>query len=388
MNFATPSPHIPEDPVSPAAMASITRRDGCVARCPGCDYRALDACESEARKLTWLRGQLEPWSGCLAALQAPSGEERWHYRDRVCLSTAWQDGEWQFGLMRRGELIPIPRCPVHSRRVLKTVEALAGILPPPPVFPMVYLVQSGAQATLILKQPHTPTTRWLDPATADHLRAAGVEGLWLNLHPAAGRRLFARHGWRLLWGVERSRDRYGLIYGPGAFRQLIPALYARSLDEAEAFLDPAAGDVVIDLYCGSGASLARWCRQGVTVIGVELGGEAVDCARHNAPAATVLRGKCTHRIPQLDAWLGGSDAARAGRLLYANPPRTGLEPAVVQWVAETCRPRRLAYLSCSAGTLRRDLDRLCEAGYRVVRVAPYDFFPQTRHVETLVLLCL
>jgi tRNA/tmRNA/rRNA uracil-C5-methylase (TrmA/RlmC/RlmD family) len=50
------------------------------------------------------------------------------------------------------------------------------------------------------------------------------------------------------------------------------------------------------------------------------------------------------------------------------------------------RPQRMAYLSCSAGTLRRDLEHLTAAGYRVMRIIPYDFFPQTHHVETLVFL--
>ena len=50
------------------------------------------------------------------------------------------------------------------------------------------------------------------------------------------------------------------------------------------------------------------------------------------------------------------------------------------------RPDRMAYLSCSAGTLRRDLDALVQTGYAVERITPYDFFPQTHHVETLALL--
>ena len=45
----------------------------------------------------------------------------------------------------------------------------------------------------------------------------------------------------------------------------------------------------------------------------------------------------------------------------------------------------MAYLSCSAGTLRRDLEALSGA-YEVARIIPYDFFPHTHHVESLVLL--
>ncbi len=58
----------------------------------------------------------------------------------------------------------------------------------------------------------------------------------------------------------------------------------------------------------------------------------------------------------------------------------------MEWISGEFRPQRLAYLSCSAGTLARDLALLTTSGYRVVEIAPYDFFPQTYHVETLCLL--
>jgi hypothetical protein len=50
------------------------------------------------------------------------------------------------------------------------------------------------------------------------------------------------------------------------------------------------------------------------------------------------------------------------------------------------RPQRIAYLTCSAGTLARDLCRLVDAGYAVTAIHPYDFFPLTHHVEALALL--
>jgi 23S rRNA (uracil1939-C5)-methyltransferase len=71
---------------------------------------------------------------------------------------------------------------------------------------------------------------------------------------------------------------------------------------------------------------------------------------------------------------------------YANPARTGIEPEILNWLPEGSRPQRIAYLSYSAGTLHRDLTALTAAGYRVERIIPYDFFPWSRHVETLVLL--
>lgn len=332
--------------------------------------------------MDWLRQMLATWADRLQPMHAVAGAARWNYRRKVCLSAVWDAAVgWNFGLWRRDELIPIPDCPVHAESVRAMIRWLRRT-PPPADFPLAFFVQSGAQATLILKTRRIPIVAWLDEARWRELAAIGLKGLWLHLHPAAGRRLFARNSWTLLWGQPRSQDGFGLIYGPTAFQQQIPELYQQALDAAEAFLAPEPGDFLADLYCGVGASLMRWTRRGARTLGVELGGEAVECAGLNAPNATVLRGKCVDRLPQLRAWT----PATGTRLLYVNPPRTGLEPAVRDWAAAEFRPHRLAYLSCSAGTLNRDLTALTAAGYVVAALIPYDFFPQTHHVETLALL--
>ena len=357
---------------------------GCQERCPGCTHRRLTATASEAQKTAWLGRQLAPWAERLQPLATVTDAERWDYRRKVCLSVIWSEADgWQFGLWRRDELIPIPDCPVHAGLVRTLVRSLMRALPPHPLFPLAFLVLSAAQATLIVKAHQVSSLDWLDELPWNDLAASGLEGLWLHRHPAAGRRLFARNGWQLLWGERRSRDAFGLIYGPTAFQQLIPFLYDQALVTAEAFLVPTVATKIADLYCGIGASLARWTAHGAHALGVELGGEAVECARLNAPKAEILRGKCADRLPQLRDW---AQQTTATRLLYVNPPRTGLEPEVLAWVVNEFRPERLAYLSCSAGTLSRDLSKFVSAGYAVEALHPYDFFPQTHHVETLALL--
>lgn len=343
----------------------------------------MRAADSEAQKRDWLLRALMPWAPLIEPLETVAGDDRWGYRDRVCLTAEWAEEGWRLGLLARERVVPIPDCPIHSSRVRAAAHALAKALPPGPSFPLRYYVQSAAQATLVLKSAAAPPDDWLTHTVGQQLAAAGMEGLWLHLFPAVGRNVFAKNTWHLLWGQSRSRDDQGLRYGPTAFQQLLPALYGRALEAAERYLAPGPGDRVADLYCGGGQTLRRWSDRGATALGVELGGEAVACARENAPAAAVLRGTCAARLPQLESW-AVADGAR--RLLYANPPRTGLEPEVADWVAEAYRPARMAYLSCSAGTLRRDLEQLEGGGLRVERIIPYDFFPQTWHVETLVLL--
>jgi tRNA/tmRNA/rRNA uracil-C5-methylase (TrmA/RlmC/RlmD family) len=324
---------------------------------------------------------LAAWSDRLQPLRAAAKTARLGYRERVTLTAAYdQTSGWRFGLMRRDELIAIHDCPVHDQRVRALVHHLAPRLPAPDVLPLAYLQVAGRQATLIVKEREVAASV-LD-AVVDDLGSTGIEGLWLHLHPSAGRRLFARSGWRLIWGAGVSRDGLGLVHGPTAFLQPLPALHLEALEAAAAHLRPSKEASVLDLYCGHGATLRLWTGTGARTLGVELSGEAVRDAARNAPHAEVLRGACTQRLPQIRAWW---KEGHGEGLTYVNPPRSGLDGEVARSLAQELRPMRIAYLSCSAGTLARDLDLLETAGYRIDAILPFDFFPQTHHVETLAL---
>ena len=306
------------------------------------------------------------------------------YRERVTLSARWDVASgWRVGLVRRDELIPIHDCPVHSARVRALVHHLVRTLPRAEAVPLAFLHVAGAQAALIVKSAR------LAPEALDHvmpgLAETGIEGLWLHLHPCAGRRLFARSGWRLLWGQPESRDSSGLLHGPTAFLQPLPDQHRDMLRDVAAYLGADSGSSVLDLYSGNGGTLRLWTASGARALGVELSGEAVSYAARNAPHASMLRGTCAQRLPQIREWWS---RARDRRLAYLNPPRSGLETEVAGALAEEFRPARIAYLSCSAGTLARDLELLESGGYRIERILPYDYFPQTHHVETLALLAL
>jgi tRNA/tmRNA/rRNA uracil-C5-methylase (TrmA/RlmC/RlmD family) len=357
---------------------------GCEPTCHGCRHRRLDVAASLAQKQAYLVRVLAPWADRIAPIEAPPAGARLGYRDRVTLTVRGCEASgWRFGLVRRDELVAIHDCPVHTERVRALVRLLVERLPPPQSLPLAYLHVCGAQATLIVKA-HRAALDGL-AGLLEGLPRTGLEGCWLHLHPSAGRRLFARRGWRLLWGEPRSRDARGLLHGPTAFVQALPQLHRESLAAARAHLRPGPGAGVLDLYCGLGASLREWTAAGAAALGVELSGEAVELAGLNAPAAMVLRGTCVDRLPQVRAWWG---AQGGERVAYVNPPRSGLEPEVGGAIAADLRPARIAYLSCSAGTLARDLALLVAAGYRVSGIRPYDFFPLTHHVEALALLSL
>jgi 23S rRNA (uracil1939-C5)-methyltransferase len=363
----------------------ILPSEGCNPLCPACTHRNLTIEESRSQKGNWLRKKLSAWQDTIDGIKVNPSSDSLHYRDKVCLAARWNGHEWLAGTRKEKEVIRIPDCPVHSERVRKSLHVILAVLPTPDLFPMVFFVQSGAQVTLVVKTGQIPYISWLTEEVQLRLADAGTEGLWIHMHPSAGNRVFLKTGWHLAWGSLSSQDGSGFHYGPTSFQQLIPDLHRMALDISEDFLSPGPETVTTDLYCGNGISLHRWRANGSSAVGVELSGEAVSFARVNAPEALIYRGKCSERIPQLDSMIG-SLRSRSSRLLYVNPPRTGLEPEILDWITSRYKPVRIAYLSCSAGTLAKNLETLVSSGYRVRSLVPFDFFPYTRHVECLGLL--
>jgi 23S rRNA (uracil1939-C5)-methyltransferase len=377
------------------------RPQGCESRCPACPHRDLSANESEDRKSAWLSRALARWSDRIEPIRAVAGERRWGYRGKTVLfAQIGESGAWEFGMRistgRWGEFdfIPIPLCPVHSPRVREVLALFSEILPRD--LPLAFIAVSGAIVTLVLKQQVDETAE-LGSRMALHesrLSQAEVKGVFVNFNASAGQRVFLGHwtarSWKKIWGEATALAPSGLRHGPQSFQQLIPELYQNALEEARQWLEPSADTHILDLYSGVGASLALWQAAGARALGVELLGEAVEIGRerfsHDSEDSGVsyLQGRVSERLPQIGEWL------KARTNVFVNPPRTGMESEVVDWLASRAKPQRIAYLSCSAGTLAKDLlkleAKLEDRAYRVKRIIPYDFFPQTQHVESLALL--
>lgn len=361
--------------------------DGCHPDCRACQHRLLTLRESLNQKANFLTKKLHPWAELIEAVRSPDEAGRWGYRRKTTVGVRFEGTKWQWGLWRRNDLLHIPQCPVHHPSVNLILNAVMESLPAYD-FGLRWLVMSGSQLTMVVKQKRSPLLAWPSSVLADRLEQLGLEGLWLHLNPSTGRRIFGKGGWSLIWGKAYSVDDDGLFYGPAAFGQLIPSMYAESLDITAAFLNPDAHSAVIDLYSGTGSSIRQWQQRGAQVLGVEAMVVAVNMAAVNVPEARVLVGACRLRLPQLEAWRLEQTNQGKKILLYANPPRPGIEPEVLHWIAQKARPLRMAYLSCSPGTLAHNLYFLSNNGFTIEKLIPFDFFPQTLHVETLALIRL
>lgn len=339
-----------------------------------------------AQKQSFVRTKLHKWEDYISGIISPPDNQRWFYRGKVCLSIAFYDGKWQTGMIKRQDFVPVSSCPLHAPGINETADIIMSAMPPPPAVLPAFYMQSGKQSVLIVKSINVAADKWINEEVTDNFISLHVEGFHVHVNPSAGRRQFNKSGWYYSWGKQYSVDENGMMYGIMSFRQQIAGMAMYALEASGDFFAIQEKDIVVDLYCGTGSGLKLWNKKTRNVIGVELNGEAVYCAGINAPEAEVLRGKCSERVPQVKEWINKKSNDNSEIFVYVNPPRTGIEPEVLQWLCEELLPARMVYLSCSPGTLSRDMEIITQSGYKVKRIQPYDFFPQTHHVECLVLI--
>ncbi len=174
-----------------------------------------------------------------------------------------------------------------------------------------------------------------------------------------------------------------LSWEVGGFCQVNLAQNRQLIKTVLDFANPAADEDVLDLFCGMGnfsIPLAGRCR---SLLGIEGQASAIRSARANSHRA----GLSCAEFRQMPLHAACDDLVRADRsfaCVVIDPPRQGV-PGLARQLAELTG-KRLVYVSCDPATLCRDLAELLEKGFSLKRLQPIDMFPQTHHIETVVLL--
>ncbi|GAA4425879.1 23S rRNA (uracil(1939)-C(5))-methyltransferase RlmD [Pontibacter saemangeumensis] len=153
---------------------------------------------------------------------------------------------------------------------------------------------------------------------------------------------------------------------------------------AREFAGLTGNELVYDLYTGAGTIanfVARQCRE---VIGIEYVPSAIEDAKINSQINNITN--TTFYAGDMKDILSDELVAQHGRpdVVITDPPRAGMHEDVVEKLLQV-HPDRIVYVSCNPATQARDLE-LLSVKYDVARVQPVDMFPQTHHVENIVLL--
>ena len=220
---------------------------------------------------------------------------------------------------------------------------------------------------------------------AENLRPLRVVSLWMNENRSRTNVILSDR-FHLVYGKETLTDTLcGLSFelSPGAFFQVNPIQTERLYETAMRFAALSPSDTVCDVYCGAGTitlMMARHCR---TAVGIEVVPAAVENARANAVRNGIVNaafhvGKAENQLPRMVR-----DGLRSSALVV-DPPRKGLEPAVIQAIAGA-GPDRVVYVSCNVATQARDGALFREAGYLISKVQPVDMFCWTSGIENVAL---
>ena len=119
------------------------------------------------------------------------------------------------------------------------------------------------------------------------------------------------------------------------------------------------------------------------VEGVDINSSAIELAQANARINGL--GHLRFLVGEADAIFSKVDFSGSECAVVIDPPRTGCSPEFLEQLVAFA-PRRIVYVACDPSTQARDACILGKKGYRVIRIQPFDFFPQTRHIENVAVL--
>ena len=151
--------------------------------------------------------------------------------------------------------------------------------------------------------------------------------------------------------------------------------------KAREYIGETKDKLIFDLYSGTGTIAQILAPVAKKVVGVEIIEEAVEAAKVNAS----LNNLENCEFIAGDVLKVIDDLQDKPDLIVLDPPRDGINPKALQKIIDF-GVDRMVYISCKPTSLARDLEMLQEQGYKVVKAAAIDQFPNTNHVETVVLL--
>ena len=186
--------------------------------------------------------------------------------------------------------------------------------------------------------------------------------------------------------IVESMEGLEFRVGPKSFYQTNSLQAYELYKVVREYADIKEGELVYDLYTGTGTIANFVAGKAGKVVGIEYVEDAIKDARVNSEANGI--NNTIFFAGDMKDVLTDEFISVHGRpdVMIVDPPRAGMHGDVVN-VILNARPERIVYVSCNPATQARDL-ALLDVAYRVVAVQPVDMFPHTHHVENVVKLVL
>ncbi len=325
----------------------------------------------------------------------------WGYRNKAQVPVRMIDGQLQTGFFRKNShnLIPVENFYIQDPEIDKAIVEVRDIMREYGVKAYNEKENTGNLRNIIVRRGYhsgevmvilvTRTAKLFPiskivPSILE--KVPNVVSIVQNVQPFRTNVIMGKET-IILYGEDKFTDQLmGLDFhiSSRSFYQVNPiqteVLYQTAIDAAGL----TGEEIVIDAYCGIGTLSLALAKQAKEVYAMEIISDAIDMANEN---------KALNHITNVHFEVGAAEEImprwkKEGLkpdVIVVDPPRKGLDKAFID-AAAAVKPSRIVYVSCNPATMARDIALFSELGYVTTFVQPVDMFPQTTHVETVVLL--
>ena len=362
-------------------------------QCGGCHYQHIPYQRQLEFKAAILRETLQR----IAKIELQSeirqhASPPWNYRNRTRLQVRTAP-EFALGYFRFGshEFLPVRECPISSpllNRVMARLLELGGLNCPTAVEEIELFADAADERLLAWafcgrEADHRDLLRWAEALERELPEISGVTFFSSRRRfedeAPSNQKALAQSGAKAI--RYRTKDHEYQV-SAGAFFQVNRYL----VDELVSVVTGnASGDVALDLYAGVGLFSAALARNFHHIFGVEASQTSHSDLVQNVPANVKAVGARTEDYLRSDYLRNRPVRKRPDLVVLLDPPRTGAGKAVIRSLVHL-GALRVRYVSCDPATLARDTAPLLAAGYHIEEAHLFDLFPESFHIESVLLL--
>lgn len=328
-------------------------------------------------------------------------EDPFHYRNKAQVPVREIKGQLETGFFRKNthQLVPLEDFQIQDPEIDKAIVVVRDLLRKYKIHAYNEETHKGVVRHIVVRRGHNTGELMIVLVTrVENLLHTGelisdileqlpeTVSIIQNINTQKTNVILGRKS-NVLYGEDLYTDTLlGLTFGIShqSFYQVnvvqTEVLYEKVLE----FAQLTGKETVIDAYSGIGTISLMLAQKAKNVHGIEIVTPAVENARKNAKRNKITNATFESGSAEevMTKW---AERGQTADVLVVDPPRKGLDESFIEAVG-AMKPKRMVYVSCNPSTLARDAALLVESGYEVKKVQPIDLFPQTIHVETVVLL--
>lgn len=365
-------------------------------KCGGCDVQHIKYEDQLTLKRNSLQNTLKRIGGVTCTVQdVVSSKNKYQYRNKVALPVVYQNGQTIIGMYRRSthNVVEITDCSIQMPFIKDLLTVTNKYITDNNIIG--YTEESGKGllrhvvarynnhtllVTLVVTSKDVPNLNSYYNILKEHFKTVGLN---ININNKNTNVIMGSKTIHIAGVKELIITENDICYSVpnDSFLQVNNDIRNKIYNYV--LKNIKSSDIIVDLYSGAGVLTSMLSKKANHVYGIEIVESAVNSANNlvrlnGINNVTNICGDAFIELKKLANKLNGNYS------IVVDPPRKGLGDNVVEQL-NNVEPNRIIYISCNPATLSRDLRGLSQK-YNILSITPFDMFPQTKHLETVVVL--